>query len=78
MNKIQIVGLQNSKKLKDYIDSALIDIAYVDEINEDSMIISLDATLNIKNQDDKDWLYQLLKKSFDQYQESEATIIEMS
>lgn len=75
MQKIQLLGIQNPIKLEKYIDTSMIDVAYIDEVQNDSIRILLDEGIDINNPDDKIWLDELFKKAFLECQEYKVKII---
>lgn len=75
MQKIQLIGIINLEKLENYIESSMIDIAYIDEVQNDSIRLLLDERIDIENPDDKIWLDELFKKAFLECQEYKVKII---
>lgn len=75
MQKIQLIDVGNPIKLENYIDAHMVDIAYIDEIKNDSISLLLDEDVNINKPDDKKWLQELLQKAFLECQEYKVQII---
>lgn len=75
MKKIQLLDISNPVKLENYIDSHMVDIAYIDEIKNDSISLLIEPAIDIDKPDDKMWLQEILQKAFIECQEDSVKII---
>lgn len=75
MQKIEITGVVNSSKLENYINSDMIDIVYVDKIDNGTFTLLLENEIHLDNPDDKKWLLELINQALIKCQEYTARIV---
>lgn len=77
MDEIIIKRIKNVSNLDEYISSTLIDIAYTKEKGINFIIVELDdrAELDLQNENDKNFLFDIFQIAFKECQEEEAEIM---
>ncbi len=74
MSTVKIIDASNPQRVGEYIDSNLIDIAYVDNIKEDTLAISLEDSIDLDCPEDKAWITELLIQALVESGENSAKI----
>lgn len=74
MKKIKITGVSNIAKLEEYVDSNMIDIMYVEESFDDSIILSIENEVKLYDPKDKEWLHGLISQALSKCEENNAKI----
>ena len=69
MNRIKITGISDLSKFDNYVASNLVDVAYVEEINDATIILSLEDGIDLDNEDDKRWITGLIEQAISECDE---------
>ncbi len=72
MNMIKITGISDPSKFDNYVASNLVDVAYVEEINDDTIILSLEGGIDLDNEDDRKWVTGLIEQAISECDEGYA------
>lgn len=75
MRTIRIEGVNNPSNFELYIDSNMVDIAYMDNIESNIVILLLENEIEPNNPDDRTWILSLINQALSECQEENAKVI---
>ena len=61
--------------IDDYVASNLVDVAYVEAINDNAVTLSLESEINLDDIENKKWITGLIDQALVECQESSAKIV---
>jgi len=75
MNLIKITNISNPSKFDDYVASSLVDVVYIEEISNNTVILSLEEGIDLNNLNDKQWVTGLIEQAITDCKELSAKIV---
>gem|GEM_PF-3204072 len=72
---ITINGVADPSKFENYVSSSLVDIAYVEDVVKDTVVVLIEPGIDLNNVEDRKWIAELITKGLRECGEMSANII---